>query len=338
MRATTTSSANSLLPHALSSHGPRHRTSRSRYTGLLPVFGQFQYPTVPFRPPRSSRTPIGERCRPPSLTWRERDRRREDPMASTDRRGPARSVVGQRTAQTAGRTGQPGAVRGVGVGAADQGALADQDVEADRAVHRVAMHPQGSARGRHDAGRAARSDQSPGRGRTAQGCRQRTPVHAAGIAGPESAVRRREWVNGNATAPSAARRSASSAATCAVDAFNVSATRPPKRHARAAAANGWCKLTPGSASGAHAVVRPARRRCDQPMRRCARGARGAETARPAKRPCPRCGWPGFLREATGWCGSCSHPGAAEAAAANLSRVRPTAPACRARSLLAVLSA
>jgi len=28
----------------------------------------------------------------------------------------------------------------------------------------------------------------------------------------------------------------------------------------------------------------------------------------AKRPCPRCGKPGYLREQTGWCGSCSRPG------------------------------
>lgn len=28
----------------------------------------------------------------------------------------------------------------------------------------------------------------------------------------------------------------------------------------------------------------------------------------AKQPCPRCGRPGFIRDATGWCGPCSHPG------------------------------
>ena len=28
----------------------------------------------------------------------------------------------------------------------------------------------------------------------------------------------------------------------------------------------------------------------------------------ARRPCPRCGKPGYLREQTGWCGSCSRPG------------------------------
>lgn len=34
----------------------------------------------------------------------------------------------------------------------------------------------------------------------------------------------------------------------------------------------------------------------------------------AKRPCPRCGRPGFIREATGWCGPCSRPRPAPRAA------------------------
>ena len=48
---------------------------------------------------------------------------------------------------------------------------------------------------------------------------------------------------------------------------------------------------------------PVRRTCDTLCRDCRRKARQAT----AQRPCPRCGRPGYLREATGWCGPCSRP-------------------------------
>lgn len=41
--------------------------------------------------------------------------------------------------------------------------------------------------------------------------------------------------------------------------------------------------------------------------RC-RACRRRRAAAEAKRPCPRCGRPGLIREATGWCGPCSNPG------------------------------
>lgn len=52
--------------------------------------------------------------------------------------------------------------------------------------------------------------------------------------------------------------------------------------------------------------------CGGPVRRrdrdrCTRCHHRRERER-AKRPCPRCGKPGFLRDETGWCGSCSRPG------------------------------
>ena len=48
---------------------------------------------------------------------------------------------------------------------------------------------------------------------------------------------------------------------------------------------------------------PVRRREDTLCRYCRRKARQAA----AQLPCPRCGRPGYLREATGWCGPCSRP-------------------------------
>ena len=48
---------------------------------------------------------------------------------------------------------------------------------------------------------------------------------------------------------------------------------------------------------------PVRRTGDTLCRDCRRKARQAT----AQRPCPRCGRPGYLREATGWCGPCSRP-------------------------------
>jgi site-specific recombinase XerD len=48
---------------------------------------------------------------------------------------------------------------------------------------------------------------------------------------------------------------------------------------------------------------PVRRKQDTLCRDCRRKARQAA----ARRPCPRCGRPGYLREATGWCGPCSRP-------------------------------
>lgn len=48
---------------------------------------------------------------------------------------------------------------------------------------------------------------------------------------------------------------------------------------------------------------PVRRAKDTWCRDCRRRARQAS----AQRTCPRCGRPGYLREATGWCGPCSRP-------------------------------
>lgn len=73
--------------------------------------------------------------------------------------------------------------------------------------------------------------------------------------------------------------------------------------------------------GKDRVLDPASGRCVLCSRRCSRCGgpiryRGATVCRPcqrraardaAKELCPRCGKPGFLRERTGWCGSCSRP-------------------------------
>ncbi|WP_411143070.1 hypothetical protein [Streptomyces sp. x-80] len=52
--------------------------------------------------------------------------------------------------------------------------------------------------------------------------------------------------------------------------------------------------------------------CGHPVRtagnRLCRNCRCKAEQLEAQQPCPRGGKPGYLREATGWCGPCSHPG------------------------------
>ncbi|WP_180685593.1 hypothetical protein [Streptomyces gossypiisoli] len=52
--------------------------------------------------------------------------------------------------------------------------------------------------------------------------------------------------------------------------------------------------------------------CGHPVRaagnRLCRDCRRKAERFAAQQPCPRCGKPGYLREDTGWCGSCSRPG------------------------------
>ena len=52
--------------------------------------------------------------------------------------------------------------------------------------------------------------------------------------------------------------------------------------------------------------------CGRPVRRkdavLCRSCTQQCLRRAAQRPCPRCGRPGYLRDDTGWCGPCSHPG------------------------------
>jgi site-specific recombinase XerC len=93
------------------------------------------------------------------------------------------------------------------------------------------------------------------------------------------------------------------------------------RRLRKAAAKGRC---PGC--GRDRVLQPSTGRCvlcsrrcvvcDGPVRdrqatMCGPCRRRAEREA-AKSPCPRCGRPGFIRDESGWCGSCSHPGPAKA--------------------------
>jgi len=70
-------------------------------------------------------------------------------------------------------------------------------------------------------------------------------------------------------------------------------------------------LQPGT--GACKVCSRACAWCDRPVRRkdavLCQPCKQQERRRAAQRPCPRCGRPGYLREDTGWCGPCSHPGA-----------------------------
>lgn len=71
-------------------------------------------------------------------------------------------------------------------------------------------------------------------------------------------------------------------------------------------------LQPGT--GACAVCSRACASCGRPVRRTdavlCRLCRQQECRRAAQRPCPCCGRHGYLREDTGWCGPCSHPGPA----------------------------
>ncbi|MEU5548127.1 integrase, partial [Streptomyces sioyaensis] len=52
--------------------------------------------------------------------------------------------------------------------------------------------------------------------------------------------------------------------------------------------------------------------CGHPVRsaenRLCRDCRNKARRLAAQQTCPRCGKPGYLREKTGWCGTCSHPG------------------------------
>ncbi|MGH3410662.1 MAG: hypothetical protein ACRDRJ_50435, partial [Streptosporangiaceae bacterium] len=67
-----------------------------------------------------------------------------------------------------------------------------------------------------------------------------------------------------------------------------------------------------AATGACTVCSRACASCGQPVRAkdavLCRSCRQHERRRAAQRPCPRCGRPGYLRDDTGWCGPCSHPG------------------------------
>jgi len=69
-------------------------------------------------------------------------------------------------------------------------------------------------------------------------------------------------------------------------------------------------LQPGT--GACKVCSRACASCGHPVRRLdaalCQSCRQQERRRAAQRPCPRCGRPGYLRDDTGWCGPCSHPG------------------------------
>jgi hypothetical protein len=71
----------------------------------------------------------------------------------------------------------------------------------------------------------------------------------------------------------------------------------------------------------HLPLNPETGRCTRCSHRCARcghtlryrgstlcrDCRRKQAAQAAKQPCPRCGRPGLIREATGWCGPCSRP-------------------------------
>jgi hypothetical protein len=73
--------------------------------------------------------------------------------------------------------------------------------------------------------------------------------------------------------------------------------------------------------GRHLALNPDTGRCTRCSHRCTRcghtlrfrdstlcrDCRRKEAAQTAKQPCPRCGRPGLIREATGWCGPCSRP-------------------------------
>jgi hypothetical protein len=69
-------------------------------------------------------------------------------------------------------------------------------------------------------------------------------------------------------------------------------------------------LQPGT--GACKVCSRACTSCGHPVRRkdavLCQSCKQQEQRRAAQRPCSRCGRPGYLRDDTGWCGSCSHPG------------------------------
>jgi len=69
-------------------------------------------------------------------------------------------------------------------------------------------------------------------------------------------------------------------------------------------------LQPGT--GACTVCSRACASCGLPVRRkdavLCQSCTQRERRRAAQRPCPRCGRPGYLRDDTGWCGPCSHPG------------------------------
>ena len=125
------------------------------------------------------------------------------------------------------------------------------------------------------------------------------PVPAAGLS--------RAWARSSGTAPAAAPRSGSSAASTAAVRAGPSARPRRRRSARAAGSSGSCRTRPAGAScapGAAAGAAPGRPAPEDTLcRDCRREARQSA----AQRPCPRCGRPGYLREATGWCGPFFRP-------------------------------
>ena len=78
--------------------------------------------------------------------------------------------------------------------------------------------------------------------------------------------------------------------------------------ARAAASSRSCRRRPASASCARGPASAAARRSGEPGREICGLCLVKDRRAAAWQPCPRCGKPGRIREGTGWCGHCSHPG------------------------------
>ena len=167
-------------------------------------------------------------------------------------------------------------------------------------VHRAGVHPERPVRGRHHPGAAARRASAAASSGPAEGCLRPGPVDAAPV--------------------TSARRMAKRQRDCA------GCGAPVGIIGREHCCRCWRKITEAAARaacpgcGKQRILRDATRRCVLCSRACAgAGTRSAATtppcagtagARPGK-PLPsghaRARPPGYLREGTGWCGTCSRP-------------------------------
>ena len=151
---------------------------------------------------------------------------------------------------------------GVGVGAVHQGTHPDQDDDADRVVHCLAMHSGRLVRdGRHSRRASCRAADPTGADAAPSRQRSRPLAHADVTLRFGSHCR--TWVNASVTLSSAADRWASSAATCAAGAPPAPETRPPSSRALTAAAVRCWSVETGRcvpAGARSAVTRSASRR------------------------------------------------------------------------------
>ena len=241
---------------------------------------------------RSSRMLTGGRSRPRSPACRRRTR--------MEIKWRLRMAAAQREVWTGAQLrrlllpGRAGTVLGVGVSVVQRATRAGEAVHPGGLVHRAECTPDDLFE--VDTTPAERPAAPPAS--AAEG-RLRRPLDAADLTGRPAMKRQRDCARCGAAV-------GSSAVTTAAAAGTAGRQRQPGTRARAAAwpACSWPGRAVDMLAGVRRLRRPVRRRDRNRCTRC-HHRREREQAGQA---CPRCGKPGYLREQTGWCGSCSRPG------------------------------